>query len=207
MARDSCPEKCMLEDCLLNIKTFLSSSSSFSSLRIVLCWFQRILESMWEEFLSMCEEFFYIPSLSLPASVWLVQDPDLVTVVVVVVTSSLVQFWCRKKTWSCCCFVVVGESRTSFCHRFSWSSSSSYPQPHVFCHLRPISRRKKKGGGCCCSWRRRRLGCWLPGIWSAGWSATNASTAQVHAQWGRHGEESEARIECRPCCREELLQQ
>ncbi len=41
MARDSCPEKCMLEDCLLNIKTYLSSSSSFSSLRIVLCWFQR----------------------------------------------------------------------------------------------------------------------------------------------------------------------
>jgi hypothetical protein len=40
----------------------------------------------------MCEEFFYTPSLSLPASVWLVQDPDLVTVVVVVVISSLVQF-------------------------------------------------------------------------------------------------------------------
>jgi hypothetical protein len=46
---------------------------------------------MCEEFLSMCEELFYIPSLSLPASVWLVQNPDLVTVVVVVV-SSLVQF-------------------------------------------------------------------------------------------------------------------
>ncbi len=41
MARDSCPEKCMLEDCLLNIKNYLSSSSSFSSFRIVLCWFQR----------------------------------------------------------------------------------------------------------------------------------------------------------------------
>lgn len=43
----------------------------------------------------MCEEFFYILSRSLPASVWLVQDPDLVTVVVVVfvvVISSLVQF-------------------------------------------------------------------------------------------------------------------